>query len=66
MKQKTYRLCLFSMIVIVLVVGLLCYDRAGKQAQNMAGAVLWNCSYDQGYHGKQAQNMAGAVLVMEE
>lgn len=33
MKQKTYRLCLFSMIVIVLVVGLLCYDRAGKQAQ---------------------------------
>ena len=26
--------------VIVLVVGLLCYDRAGKQAQNMAGAVL--------------------------
>jgi hypothetical protein len=40
MKQKTYRLCLFSMIVIVLVVGLLCYDRAGKQAQNMAGAVL--------------------------
>ena len=39
MKQKTYRLCLFSMIVIVLVVGL-CYDRAGKQAQNMAGAVL--------------------------
>ena len=29
-----------SMIVIVLVVGLLCYDRAGKQAQNMAGAVL--------------------------
>ena len=40
MKQKTYRLCLFSLIVIVLVVGLLCYDRAVKQAQNMAGAVL--------------------------
>ena len=40
MKQKTYRLCLCSMIVIVLVIGLLGYDRAGKQAQNMAGAVL--------------------------
>ena len=38
--KTIYVLCLFSMIVIVLVVGLLCYHRAGKQAQNMAGAVL--------------------------
>ena len=40
MKQKTYRLGLVSMIVIVVVVGLLGYNHAGKQAQNMAGAVL--------------------------
>ena len=38
--KTIYVLCLFSMIVIVLVVGLLCYNHAGKQAQNMAGAVL--------------------------
>ena len=48
MKQKTYRLCLFSMIVIVLVVGLLFYDRAGKQLNETGTEYSRCCSGDGG------------------
>ncbi|MCI8326240.1 MAG: hypothetical protein HFI37_00520 [Lachnospiraceae bacterium] len=40
MKQKTYRICLLSMIIIALAVGIYFYHHMEKQSVDRSGALL--------------------------
>ena len=40
MKQKTYRICLLSMVIIALAVGIYYYSRMNDQVENRKGALL--------------------------